>query len=504
MTNRTDRSQFETSKPPALGVGITYSSAIEPLLERRPELVQVLEIEPQTTWIKTREPERPYRVDEEVVEHLASLPGRKLVHSIGTPVGGTVRPDARQLGLLRDTIRRFDAPWASDHLSFNQTPEFATGFFLPPRQTVAGIETVTGSIRDLQEALPVPIAVETGVNYLRPRADELPDGEFVGRVVEAADCGLLLDLHNIFSNGLNGRQPVSEYLEQLPLERVWEVHLAGGMELDGFWLDAHSGAIPDPLYAVCETVIPRLPNLGAIIFEIYPSFVPEVGLALVEEQLERLHALWELRRDGGDAQNGDGGRRAPFWLVVDAPGTASPEVWERALGTLVTGGPADDGLAEELADDPGVRVVEGLVHEFRASLIVGVLPLTSRFIMLALGPSSFRTILADYWSNVPPQMYGSLEADAFADYLERLDLRVPHLASVLAFERAVAATLADDQVRVVHFDFEPLPLLRALAESRLPEGPAEPGNFEIELTPDGPSGVDGLELQEVQEAFPFH
>lgn len=460
----------------------------------------MLEIEPQTMWLKVRDAERPYRANEEMLEHLLDLPGRKLVHSVGTPVGGTVRPDPAQLVLLRDTIRHLQAPWASDHLSFNQTPEFATGFFLPPRQTVAGIETVTTSIADLQDALPVPIAVETGVNYLRPRADEVGDGEFVARVVESADCGLLLDLHNIFANGLNGRQPVSEYLEALPLERVWEVHLAGGMELDGFWLDAHSGAIPDPLYRICEDVIPQLPNLGAIVFEIFPSFVPEVGLELVEEQLERLHALWALRSEDEAPPRSP----APLRLVVDAPGTASPDVWERALGTLVTGRGAEDSCAEDLAGDPGVRVVEGLIHEFRASMIVGVLRLTSRFMMLALGPDAFRTILADYWSKVPPQMYGALEADAFAEYLVGLDLQVPYLAKVLEFEQAVAATLEDDQVRVVRFEFEPIPLLRALAEGRLLDAPAEPGAFEIELTPDGPAAVSGLDLDEVQAAFPFH
>jgi uncharacterized protein len=462
--------------------------------------VQVLEVEPQTTWLKLRDRVQPYRVDREVLARIRQLPGRKLVHSVGTPVGGTVRPDPAQLTLLRETIQQLEAPWASDHLSFNQTPEFGTGFFLPPRQTAAGIETVMTSVGDLQDALPVPIAVETGVNYLRPRADELPDGEFVARVVEGADCGLLLDLHNVFANGLNGRQPVDDYLEQLPLERVWEVHLAGGMELDGFWLDAHSGAIPDPLYAVCEQLIPRLPNLGAIVFEIFPSFVPEVGLSLVEEQLERLRLLWELRTENNPPQRA--GR--PLHLVVDAADTASPLVWERALGKLVTGQRADDPCGEELAGDPGVRVVERLIHEFRASLIVGVLRLTSRFIMLALGPQAFRTILADYWSKVPPQMYGSLEADAFAEYLADLDLRVPYLAKVLEFEQAVGATLADDHVRIVQFDFEPTPVLRALAEGRLPDVPAEPGNFEIELTPDGPAGVDGIDWTELQEAFPFH
>lgn len=89
--------------------------------------------------------------------------------------------------------------------------------------------------------------------------------------MRTADCGLLLDMHNVFTNALNGRQPLDEFLEAAPLDRVWAMHLAGGMELDGFWLDAHSGAIPDALLAICETVVPRLPNLAAIAFEIFPS-----------------------------------------------------------------------------------------------------------------------------------------------------------------------------------------------------------------------------------------
>src|SRR5918999_56334 len=116
MTGSVPGASGASGKPPALGVGLTYSAAVEPLLHSRPDLVQVLEIEPQTTWVKTADEERPYRVDEEVLEHLAGLPGRKLVHSVGTPVGGSVRPDPRQLRLLRAMVERFEAPWASDHL----------------------------------------------------------------------------------------------------------------------------------------------------------------------------------------------------------------------------------------------------------------------------------------------------------------------------------------------------------------------------------------------------
>jgi uncharacterized protein len=467
-------------KIPVLGIGATYSGALEPLIESHPELFDVLEFEPQTTWIQTKNPEQPFQLDRSVLDRLSRLPGRKIIHSVGPPAGGTKRPDEAELNLLKYTIKYFDSPWASDHLSFNRTSEFATGFFLPPRQTLAGVQTASTSIRRLQDVLTVPIAIETGVSYLRPRSDEIPDGEFVARVVELANCGILLDLHNVYCNSVNGRQPLEGYLSQLPLERVWEVHLAGGFELDGFYLDAHSGAIPTPLRAVVEEVIPNLPNLRAIVFEIFPSFIPVVGLELVREQLEWLHSLWAVRTS----------EKSPYLTPIqlrsesEQPDLISPDMWECALGRLVVGRGSDEKIGLELADDPGVHIIERLIHEFRASMIVRVLPLTSRLLILNLGPEAFRTILADYWSKVTPQMYASLESNSFAHYLQTLNLQVPHIAKILEFEQAVSATNIDGTRRIVHFDFEPLPLLRAISEGRLPDEPPRQGNFEIELTSD--------------------
>src|SRR5262249_26324086 len=158
-------------------------------------------------------------------------------------------------------------------------------------------------------------------------------------------------------------------------------HLAGGMEVDGFWLDAHSGAIPDALYGIAERLVPQLPNLGAIIFEIFPSFVPQVGLDLVREQIERLHGLWDLRTNQSAPQPIS---VLPPVLSSSADGSPLPESWERALGRLVTGQTPQDEIGTELQSDPGVRVVRGLIEEFRASMIVGTLRLTSRLLMLAL------------------------------------------------------------------------------------------------------------------------
>jgi uncharacterized protein len=486
---------------PELGVGITYSSAIEPAFDKWPKLFDLIEFEPQTSWLETGDDVQPYRVSDAVLDHIGKLPGRKLVHSIGVPVGGTVRPQPIQLQLLCGTIAKLDSPWVSEHLSFNRTQQFSTGFFLPPRQTAEGVETAITSIRDLQKTLPVPIAVETGVNYLRSRADEMSDGAFVAAVSERTDCGILLDLHNVFANSVNGRQSVADFVAQLPLERVWEIHLAGGFEMEGFWLDAHSGAIPDPLLKIARQVIPELPNLKAIVFELFSSFVPTFGIDGIRGEIEKLHELWELR--GGPRREGIRDNRA--WQVhSDVGECASPATWERALGSLVIGRPPNDDATRELANDPGVALVHQLAAEFRASMIVSVLRLTSRLLMLALGPDVFRSFLEDFWSKTPPQLFAASEATAFASYLSELNLKVPQLSKVLEFERAVLSTVMDDAPRIVAFDFDPIPLFRGLAEGKLTNEEARLGQFEIEITGDGLLSAPGLYVDSFQQAVPYH
>jgi uncharacterized protein len=496
---------FDNRTSEQLGVGITHSSDIEPLLAQHPEEFDVIEIEPQTTWIEhPGEPER-YRILGQMLPHLAQLPGRKIIHSIGVPVGGTVRPEPDQLVLLQRTIEHLKAPWITEHLSFNSTGEFSTGFFLPPLQTDQGVDTAVKNIRDLQCAFEVPVGVETGVNYLRRRPHEMDDGTFVAAVIETADCGLLLDLHNVFANSLNGRDPLDAYLAELPLERVWEIHLAGGFEMDGFWLDAHSGSVPDRLLQITREVIPALPNLKAIIFEIFPSFVPKFGVDAVRREIGKLHELWQLRKEsappstlGSGALQGcveiedrvEAGRPRQYDRTKSTAGP-SPGEWGRTLGGLTAGQPVAEAdllavgsIGEGINTDPGITLIGRLVHEFRASMVVGVLRLTSRLLMLALGPDTFRMILEDFWSKSPPHQYAATEAEEFADYLDALDLRLPKLGMVMKFERAALATLKDGHSRIVAFDLDPLPMLRALAEGRLPDIHSTIGEFEIEITPD--------------------
>jgi uncharacterized protein len=474
--------------PPPLGVGITFSSGIESILDRHPELIDVVEIEPQTTWLDARSAGRRLSRHDDVASYLGDLPFKKLVHSIGVPVGGTAGPDKDQVGLLRDTIVELDSPWASEHLSFNSTAEFHTGFFLPPRQTARGVSVAVDSIRRLRTELGVPLAFETGVNYLARRSNEMDDGAFAAAVAEGADCGILLDLHNVYTNATNGRQPVDEFIAQLPLERVWEVHLAGGFWMDGYWLDAHSGPVPVPLVRHARDIVSRLPGLGAIIFEIYPSFVESTGVDEICRQLELLRELWELRGTAADVRRPDRAAAAER-PQLDDPTT--PTAWEAELGALVVGRPPTGDLGVELSGDAGVALLQKLAMEFRASMIASNLRRTIRLLILALGEDVMRMILSEYRNRVTPQMFAATEARSFARFLDELGVGVPQLAEVLEFELAVLETLVDGKTRLVRFEFDPLPMLLALGDGRLPDEPGRVGRFEIEVTPDTARELEG-------------
>ena len=123
----------------------------------------------------------------------------------------------------------------------------------------------------------------------------MSDGDFVAEVAEAADCGILLDLHNVLCNARNGRQSLEAFCDAIPLDRVWEIHLAGGVSERGFWLDAHSGLVEPVLMDLVADLVPRLPALGAIIFEIMPDFIPATGLTAIGKVLGQLNDLWSAR-----------------------------------------------------------------------------------------------------------------------------------------------------------------------------------------------------------------
>ena len=212
-----------------------------------------------------------------------------------------------------------------------------------------------------------------------------------------------------------------------------------------------------------------------------------VGIDKVRSQLGELQELWSERgRPRGDAIASTEAVAPHCPVGTETNPLQSPQQWEETFARLAIGreGLLNRSFPPRAGVDPGVRIIRRLIREFRASMLVNVLRLTMRLLMLSLGETATHTILLAFWEQTPPQMYATTEAEKFAGFLERLNLRVPHLAEVLSFERALLATAMDDQARIVPFDSDPIPLLRALADGHLPEIVTQPAAFEIQVTPD--------------------
>ncbi|MEA3033936.1 MAG: uncharacterized protein QOJ94_2444 [Sphingomonadales bacterium] len=441
---------------PRLGPGAVHCEALDALFRAHPDLIRVAEIEPSSGWIKAPGPRGAVRSNGFALEEAFNLPQAKLVHGIGWPIGGTVCPDGGAWAEQRRWAERLDAPWTSEHLSFNDSPAGPAGFLLPPAQTQAGVAVATANIRARTEALGRPFAFETGVNYLPPRPGEMPDGDFFAAVAEEADCLILLDLHNLWANARNGRDPVERVLAALPFDRVIELHLAGGMEKDGYWLDAHSGPVPPGLLDLARDLVAALPNVGAVLFEISPQFVDALGPAAFLREMEAMNDLWERTGHRAVASR-------PWVAPPRAAADDSPSAYEQALVALLTG-PASPG------EPPAIALYRTLIASFRNGALSDLLPNTLRLLARRLGEAALEEMLAAYRLAAPPSLFPSDEALAFAAWLDANGPRLDYLEDLLELEAGIVRFAGEGAGGELRFRHDPSAVLDALAAGSVPEG----------------------------------
>ncbi|MDP9109260.1 MAG: DUF692 domain-containing protein, partial [Pseudomonadota bacterium] len=444
---------------------------LDPLFRADDSAVSVVELEPQALWEKVADDAGwRYQANDFLFDRVASLPQAKLLHGVGHPIGGTVQDPIAHIPLLREAVDRLDPAWVSEHLSFNRVQRRGevehAGFLLPPPQSPAAVRIAAQRIAELRRALDRPIAFETGVNYLRPVNGAMTDGDFFGAVADAAGSGIVLDLHNLWCNERNGRQSVAAALDCIPLDRVWEIHLAGGMEMSGFWLDAHSGAVPAEVVEIAASVIPRLSNLGALMFEVLPEHLPQIGLDGVQRQLESLQPLWRLR--------------PPRTIKVAALPGSSPctsadvaevALWEIALVDAVRAEPSSTPASKALQGDPGCALLRELVADFRRANLARTLHYTMTALLAGLGTQGTCELLESYFNTHAPDPFAAIEADRFADFLHmhlQRFARVRYLDEILAFEHALIRATVHRVSSEIAWSADPTMLFEALDAGLLP------------------------------------
>ena len=480
-------------RPERLGPGAIYFRPLDDLFRSNADLIQVAEVEPQTLWTKSAAAGALPRGSSVELQRLADLPQRKLTHGVGFPLGGTVCDQELHIAEFRRWTEGLASPWTSEHLSVldvcGAQDVRSCGFLMPPLQTEAAVALAAKNIVRRAEAVGKPLAFETGVNYFAPQRFEMLDGEFFAAVAAAADCGILLDLANLWVNHKNGRTKIDETLAKLPLERVWEVHLAGATFAHGYWLDAHSGGIDDGLADVAATIIPDLPNLGAIIFEMAPDRLTRFGANAFLREMERVSRLWEAARPPAPrARQGPRPFASEHASGFDA--APSPEAWERLLAAHMLPdrerpSQAVGGKGFDAPDERAFALYAELAASFRRGAIADMLENCTRLLALAIGEPSLRKLLDRYFAATPASIYPTDEALGFRRFLEADLPAAPGLKDMLAFEASVIEAVADSRTIEIMVAKDLAVMLEDIAAGRVP-GPSSdrsPAVLEIGVDP---------------------
>ena len=199
------------------------------------------------------------------LEHLERLQAAYPVvpHGVSMSLGDAVNDD-HQRRLLR-LLARLNPPWFSDHACWTGHAGVNTHDLLPLPYTEDVLIHVIDRIQRAQDLSGRLFAVENVSSYLSYRGSTMPEAEFVAALCERADCGLLLDVNNVFVSSVNHGFEPEAYLNTLPLDRVVQVHLAGHSIRDGFRLDTHDHPVCDEVWALYAALIRKIGPVSTLI-----------------------------------------------------------------------------------------------------------------------------------------------------------------------------------------------------------------------------------------------
>jgi uncharacterized protein len=220
-----------------------------------------------------------------------------ITHGLTLSLGAVDPPEPAYLAELKREVTRLRSPWHSDHVCFSTAGSRVLHDLLPLKLCEENAQRVADRVRDVEDALGVPMAVENISWYAHPGRPELPEAEFIGRILERSDAGLLLDVNNVYVNAQNHGFDPYDFLRQMPFERVVQIHVAGHTRLDsGLVLDTHGAPVCDPVYELLDWTIERTGPVPVLLER--DNDIPELDELLTEVRaIERVYQRALARRE---------------------------------------------------------------------------------------------------------------------------------------------------------------------------------------------------------------
>ncbi len=261
-------SGFLTAKKqmPNLGVGLGLRRELAAQTMANKDSIDWLELVPENYMDlggKTRQ-----RLD-------AALEKFPLVtHGVNLSIGSTDELSQDYLSSIARLLNKIDAPWWSDHLCFTSLENSYMHDLLPLPLSAEALKHVVKRVKTAQQIVGRPFLLENISYYMEMPGAQMEEVDFLAQVLEKADCGLLLDVNNVYVNSVNHNFDPYRYLDRLPLERTVQIHVAGHSHGDELLIDTHGAPVIEPVFELLEYVLKRT-DVKAIMLERdqnYPEF----------------------------------------------------------------------------------------------------------------------------------------------------------------------------------------------------------------------------------------
>jgi uncharacterized protein len=220
---------------------------------------------------------RPLAILDQILEQY-----KVVQHGVSMYFGSTDRLNREHLKRLKTLVKRTKTPFVSDHLCWGSVDGTYTHDLLPMPYTFAAAKNTAARVKAVQDYLEVPVIVENVSSYAEFHVSEMTEWEYLTEVVERADCGILLDVNNIYVSSQNHEFDPYDYLDGIPHERVGQIHIAGHSKFEKYILDTHDHPVLDPVWKMYGHAIKKCgPTSTLLEWDAHiPSFEEVHGEAL--------------------------------------------------------------------------------------------------------------------------------------------------------------------------------------------------------------------------------
>ncbi len=244
-----------------VGVGLRPSHYNE-FLKQKPQSVSWVEVisENYMDWNNQLKIERPFGILEKIRGHYPVV-----LHGVSLNIGSTDPINKLYLNSLKDLIHKINPAWVSDHLCWTGVLGENFHDLLPLPYTEEVLNLVGSKLLQVQDFLGRRILIENPSTYLQFNHSEMSEVEFLNLLIKNSDCGILLDINNVFVNSINHNFNPLDYLKAIPIENVCQIHLAGHTDKGTHLVDTHDAPICNEVWELYRWSVTHFGNVSAMV-----------------------------------------------------------------------------------------------------------------------------------------------------------------------------------------------------------------------------------------------